>query len=267
MHTTRRAFCSLATTLLLSSRLPAQSKSSARPDVAAIDRDRILAAADRYLTQPIAPLTAHPSTRSLGTTHDYYSEAEGYWPDPGAPDAPYIQRPGAPNPAAFTAHRDALLNLSLYVPALTAAFVLTHEERYAKQAVAHLHAWFIDPATSMTSSLLYAQVIPPAKTGRPEGLVEAVHLAEVAQSIPFLANSEALSELRSRRHPEMVRRVLRVADNISARRPCSRPEEPPRQLLAPASRCLRPSQYKRRPPPHRAPSPIQIHHHPRPDTR
>ena len=45
----------------------------------------------------------------------------------------------------------------------------------------------------MTPSMAYAQTIPPAKTGRPEGVVEAVHLAEVAQSIPFLANSEALS--------------------------------------------------------------------------
>jgi hypothetical protein len=41
--------------------------------------------------------------------------------------------------------------------------------------------------------MAYAQTIPPTQAGRPEGVVEAVHLAEVAQSIPFLANSEALS--------------------------------------------------------------------------
>jgi hypothetical protein len=185
--------------LLLTPRIPAQSpssspsKASARPNVAAIDHDRILHAAESYLTQPIVPLTAIPSPRSPGTPHDFYSEAEEYWPDPATPEAPYILRSGSPNPGAFTAHRDALLNLSLYVPALTAAFVLTREERYVKQAVAHLQAWFVDPKTSMTPNLLYAQVILPAKTGRPEGLVEAVHLAEVAQSIPFLTNSEALS--------------------------------------------------------------------------
>ena len=199
MPTTRRAFCSQAATLLLSPRLLAQSispspRSTARPDVAAIDHDRILTSAERYLTQPIAPLTAFPSPRSPGSAHDFFSEAEEYWPDPAAPDGSYIQKSSAPNPDAFTAHREALLSLSLCIPALAAAFVLTHEERYAKQAVAHLRAWFIDPATSMTPSLLYAQVIRPAKTGRPEGIVEAVHLAEVAQSIPFLANSEAVPQ-------------------------------------------------------------------------
>src|SRR6202021_1024016 len=93
----------------------------------------------------------------------------------------------------FIAHRDALLNMSIYVPALTAAYVLTNEPRYAQQAAAHLKAWFITPATSMTPSLLYAQTILPAKTGRFEGVVEAVHLAEVAQSIAFLSSSEALT--------------------------------------------------------------------------
>jgi len=197
MPTTRRTFCSLTATLLLSSRLPGQSappasKSGTRPDVASIDHDRIIAAATRYLTQPVTPLTTLPAKQSPGTSHDFYSEAEDYWADSTSPQGPYIQRPGPPNPNAFVAHRDALLSLSLYVPALTAAFVLTHDDQYAKQAIAHLHAWFIDPATSMTPSLQYAQVIPPANTGRLEGLVEAVHLAEVAQSIPFLANSEAL---------------------------------------------------------------------------
>src|SRR5713226_1830307 len=184
MPTTRRDFCSQAAALLITPRILAQtpsspSKASARPDVAAIDHDRILQAARGYLTKSAVPLTTLPSKRSPGSPHDFFSEAEDYWPDPAAPEASYIQRSGAPNPEAFTAHRDALLNLSLYVPALTAAFVLTHEERYAQQAAAHLQAWFVDPATSMTPSLLYAQVIPPAKTGRPEGIVEAVHLAEV----------------------------------------------------------------------------------------
>jgi hypothetical protein len=80
------------------------------------------------------------------------------------------------------------------VPALAAAFHLTHEERYAAQAVTHLRAWFITPATAMTPKLDTAGVVRPAKTGRPEGVVEAVHLAEVAQSIPFLAGSESLTQ-------------------------------------------------------------------------
>jgi hypothetical protein len=194
MTPTRRIFCSQAAALLLTPRLLlGQSKSTAHPDVAVIDHDRILQTATRVLTQPPTPLTSIPAPSTPGTPHDFYSEADDYWPDPTAPTGPYIVRTGPSNPAAFTAHRDALLNLSIAVPALTAAFVLTKDSRYAAQAVANLKAWFIDPATSMTPSLLYAQVIPPGKTGRFEGIVEAVHLAEVAQSLPFLTTSEALT--------------------------------------------------------------------------
>lgn len=196
MATTRRIFCSQTATLFLAHRLLlSQSKSSSRPDVAAIDHDRILEAAERYLTQSPAPLTTLPCPRSPGTPHDYYSEAEDYWPDPSNPTGPFvIHNSGPSNPDAFTVHRDALLNFSICVPALTAAFVLTNEARYSQQAVAHLRAWFLDPATRMTPSVLYGQTIPPAKTGRLEGVVEAVHLAEVVQCLPFLTNSEALTE-------------------------------------------------------------------------
>ncbi len=150
------------------------SQSTARPDVATIDHDRIIKAAGRYLTEKPAPLTTIPCPRSPGTVHDYYSE-----PDDHA--------------GAFVAHRDALLRFSMCVPALTAAFVLTKDQHFAQQAVAHLDAWFVDPATSMTPAMNFARTVPPAKTGAAEGLVEAVHLAEVAQSVPFLANSDAMT--------------------------------------------------------------------------
>lgn len=195
MATTRRNFCSQAATLLLIPRpLQSQTKPTSRPDVAAIDHDRVLEAAAHFLTQPPTPLTTLPCPRSPGTPHDYYSEADDYWLDPSNPTGPYVSRPGPPNPDAFIAHRDALLNFSECVPALTAAFVLTNESRYAKQAVIHLRAWFIDPATRMTPDVNYGQTIPPGKTGRPEGVIDAVHLAEVVECIPFLTNSEVLTE-------------------------------------------------------------------------
>jgi hypothetical protein len=195
MTTTRRVFCAQTATLLLTPHLClTQSKSTARPDVAAIDHDRILQAATHALTQYPTPLTSIPAPHSPGTPHDFYSEAEDYWPDLAAPTGPYIVRTGPPNPAAFTAHRDALLNLSITVSALTSAFVLTKDPRYSTQAIAHLKTWFVDPATSMTPSLLFAQVILPSKTGRFEGIVEAVHLAEIAQSLPFLTSGETLTQ-------------------------------------------------------------------------
>jgi Alginate lyase len=195
MAITRRIFCSQAATFLLTPRLLlSQAKPTSHPDVAAIDHDRILQGAAHHLTESPTPLTTLPCTRSPGTPHDYYSEADDYWPDPANPKGPFIQRADTPNPDAFTAHRDALLNFCMAVPSLTAAFALTGESRYAEHAVTHLKAWLLDPATRMTPSILYAQTIPPAKTGRPEGVVEAVHLAEVVQSLNFLNTAEALSE-------------------------------------------------------------------------
>jgi hypothetical protein len=195
MSTTRRVFCSTATTLLLTPRfLRSQSTSTSRPDVAAIDHDRILKAAGQYVTQAPKPLTTLSAPRNPGTPRDYYSEADDYWPDSSDPAASYTQRTGKPNPDAFIAHRDALHELGLIVPALAAAFALTREERYAQQAIAHLNAWFVDPASSMTPNLANAGVIQPAKTGRPEGVVEAVFLAEIAQSLPFLSSSESLTQ-------------------------------------------------------------------------
>jgi hypothetical protein len=179
MDTNRRTFCAQAATLLLTSRT-LLSQSTSHPDVATIDHDRILTAANRYLLQMPMPLTTLPCPRSPGTPRDFYSEPEDL-------------KPTAIAQPAFTAHRDALLNFSIYVPALASAFVLTGDERYAEQASAHLQAWFINPTTSMVPSMAYALTTPPSKTGTPEGIVEAIHLAEVAQSIAFLSNSKSFS--------------------------------------------------------------------------
>lgn len=198
MPITRRTFCTQAagvvTTGVLLPRPLAAQQSTARPDVATIDHDRILTAARNYLTKTPTPLTTLPYKRSPGIPRDFYSEAEDYWPDPAKPGGTYLQRKGTANPDAFTAHRDALLDMSIWVAALAAAYLLTKEERYAEAAMKHLHAWFVDPATSMTPSLMYAAVVLPAKAGQFEGVVETVHLAEVAQAIPFLARAEAFTQ-------------------------------------------------------------------------
>ena len=180
-----------------------------RPDVAAIDRDRILAAATRYLTQPPTPLTSLQCARSPGTSHDYYSEAEpaalaegesSAAPGPSVP-AGSSTKPGAASasPQPFTAHRDALFALGLAVPALAAAHLLTGDARYAEHAAEWLRAWFVDPATRMVPRLDYGQVAlgqPAAGQsagGRFAGILETLPLVEVARAIPFLAASSALS--------------------------------------------------------------------------
>jgi Alginate lyase len=182
-----------------------------RPDVAAIEHDRILTAAERYLALAPTPLTSLRSDRSPGTAHDYYSEAE---PQSDSAERPAEAKAKAAAPSPFTAHRDAVFTLGLAVPALAAAYLLTGENRYADHAATQLRAWFIDPATRMTPRLDYGQVVPASTGdrvtvqtrpdfevspvahagGRPEGILETLPLVEIAQAIPFLASSPALTE-------------------------------------------------------------------------
>ncbi len=142
---------------------PASAANAIRPDVAAIDHDRILAAAEHYLTLAPTPITSLRCDRSPGTLHDYYSEPEPL-PNSDAADTAKKNK----SPAPFTAHRDAVFTLGLAVPALAAAYLLTREDRYAEQAAVWLRTWFVDPATSMTPRLDYGQmIVTSTPTGPP----------------------------------------------------------------------------------------------------
>ncbi len=79
------------------------------------------------------------------------------------------------------------------VDALAAAFVVTHDERFAAGAMRHLRAWFLDPTTRMNPDLQYAQAIHGVVTGRGIGIIDTVHLAEVALAIDALRDSPALT--------------------------------------------------------------------------
>jgi hypothetical protein len=163
-------------------------------DVAAIDRTRILSAAQHYLKEPPITITASTSSRSAGGKHDYFSEADYYWPDPKNPDGPYLKRDGFSNPGNFIDHRRFLMRLSLQVPALTAAWRITSQQRYAAHAAHHLRAWFINPATRMNPNLQYAQAIHGRSTGKPFGIIDTIQLVEVARAIDVLEGSTALSK-------------------------------------------------------------------------
>ena len=146
------------------------------------ERARVLRAADRYLSEAPITITASHSARSAGGLHDYFSEGDYWWPDPKNPDGPYIQKDGMSNPANFDDHRHALMRLSVQMPALTAAWMLTRDAKYAARAEAHLRAWFITPATRMNPNLQYAQAIHGRVTGRGTGIIDTIHLVEVARA-------------------------------------------------------------------------------------
>ncbi len=62
--------------------------SSSEGDIEVIDHERILRAANEYLSQPPITITAYSSPRSKGGKHDYFSEGDYWWPDPKNPEGP-----------------------------------------------------------------------------------------------------------------------------------------------------------------------------------
>jgi hypothetical protein len=160
-------------------------------DLARFERGRVVAAAERYLKELPVTVTASRSPRSAGGIHDFFSEGDYWWPDAANPGGPYVQRDGLSNPDNFVEHRRALMRLSVQVPALAAAWRLTGEGRYAIHAGRHLRAWFVDPATRMAPHLRYAQAIHGITTGRSIGVIDTLHLVEVARAIEALEGSPA----------------------------------------------------------------------------
>jgi hypothetical protein len=161
-------------------------------DATSLDRARVLADARRYLAAKPATVTASRSPRSAGGPNDFFSEGDYWWPDPKNPEGPYIRRDGMTNPANFVDHRNAMMRLSVEAPALAAAWKLTKQRRYADHAAAHLRAWFLDPGTLMTPHLEYAQAIKGRSTGRGTGIIDTIHLVEVARAVSVVAAAGAL---------------------------------------------------------------------------
>ena len=163
-------------------------------NVASLDRARILTAAEQYLNEPPITVTAFSAPRSAGGVHEYFSEGDYWWPDPKNPDGPYIRRDGETNPDNFNKHREAMRRFCDIVSALTAAYKITGDEKYAVQATRHLRAWCVDDATKMYPHLKYAQAIKGRFTGRGTGIIDTIHLIEVARAVEVLVGSKSFKE-------------------------------------------------------------------------
>jgi hypothetical protein len=88
------------------------------------------------------------------------------------------------------------MRLSVQVPALTAAWRITGVRRYADHAVRHLQAWFVDDATRMNPNLQYAQAIHGRFTGRGTGIIDTIHLVEVARAAKLLERRADLGPVK-----------------------------------------------------------------------
>jgi hypothetical protein len=144
------------------------------------------------LTLPPATVTSFHAARSSGGPHDFFSEGDYWWPDPRNASGPYVRRDGESNPDNFADHRRAMVRLSIEVPALTSAWLVTQDTRYADHARRHLRAWFVDPDTRMNPSLDYAQAIHGITPGRGTGIIDTIHLVEVARAVQVLHDGHAM---------------------------------------------------------------------------
>jgi hypothetical protein len=195
MTLNRREFCAgvaMATIAVRTRTAWAASESTGYQLVAQTDRSRILQAANQYLPMAPVTITAFRSPKSPGGPHDFFSQADYFWPNPKNPDGPYINRDGQSNPENFNDHRKVMIDLSVRMPALTAAWLLTKDRRYARRAGDHLRAWFVTPETCMNPNLEFSQGVHGVSTGRNYGIIDTLHLVEVARAASFLG-TEALS--------------------------------------------------------------------------
>ncbi len=157
-------------------------------------KKEVINQAERYLKEEPQTITIYICPRSSGGVHDFYSEGDYWWPDPVNPEGPYIQRDGMTNPENFTDHRKAVIRLSMIVGTLASAYKITGDEKYVRHAFAHLKAWFADPLTRMNPSLLYSQAIKGRFSGRGIGIIDTVHLIDVAKGIIIMEGSDCVEK-------------------------------------------------------------------------
>ena len=151
----------------------------------------VMKEADWALVQNPETVTASRAVRSAGGVHDFFSEGDYWWPDPRHVDSPYIQRDGMTNPDNFVDHRRAMIRFSRVMGALASAYLINQDERFAQQAFRHARAWFMDDETLMSPHLRFAQAIKGRFTGRGIGIIDTIHLLEVARALQVLENSRA----------------------------------------------------------------------------
>ncbi|MDU1892179.1 MAG: alginate lyase family protein [Dysgonomonas sp.] len=160
----------------------------------AVLNDVIVQNAEWAMQQEPLTVTASVCERSAGGIHDFYSEGDYWWPDTANLEGPYIRRDGETNPDNFVDHRLAMIRFSKVVGSLASAYITTGNGDYARHAFKHINAWFTDTTTMMNPNLLYAQAIKGITTGRGVGIIDTIHLMEVAQGIICMQNAEGVDK-------------------------------------------------------------------------
>lgn len=160
-----------------------------------IEKERILNEVGQYVNLEPITVTSSFCERSTGTKHDFYSEGDYWWPNPDNTEGAYIRKDGLSNPDNFVAHRKAMIRLSRISGALVSAYLVTKNTYYLEELKPHLNAWFVDAETKMNPNLLYAQAIKGRVTGRGIGIIDTIHLVEVALAVEAISSSTTFSRI------------------------------------------------------------------------
>lgn len=163
---------------------------------------RLIGQADAYLRLPLLSVTFKEKTPPSGDKHDYMSQARYYWPDPTKPDGkPYVNRDGESNPELDKLDRNRLGELGERVSALSLAYYLGGDEKYAAKATELIRAWFFDSKTRMNPNFEYAQMIPGHNDdkGRCYGVIDAYSFVEMLDGVNLLEGSKSFTAKDSQR--------------------------------------------------------------------
>jgi hypothetical protein len=141
-------------------------------------------------------ITSAFAERSSGSRHDFYSEGDYWWPDLSRPQGPFLQLDGHLYPHAYWEHRKLLLRMVDCVASMVTTWLLTGDQSFAESAWIHLNGWFCDEKTRMNPHLRYAQAVSGVANGRCYGVVDTIHLTEVALAVVKLRRYGGLSNAR-----------------------------------------------------------------------
>lgn len=138
--------------------------------------------AEEYLKNPIYSVVRKTTLPPSGDRKDYWHPAPYSWPNPETADGlPYIYKDGerVPGTRMYEAEsikydRTSLQRMFDESTALALAGYLFDNADYMEKSYRLIHAWFINPATSMNPHLTYSQVVMGKNDnkGTASGLIE-----------------------------------------------------------------------------------------------
>jgi hypothetical protein len=158
--------------------------------------DSLQKQADGYLKMKPVSVMDKQFNPVSGNKHDYMSQAPYFWYDSTKPNGlPYMRRDGVRNPEINKiTDRTYLGNLENATRALSLAWYITGDEKYATKSAELLKTWFLDESTKMNPHLEYGQAVPGVNTGRGIGLIETVALMSIADAASLLLGSRSWSD-------------------------------------------------------------------------